>query len=145
MSKFWLVAGNGTHARVFAGDGPSADLTEIETFVNATGGIQEQDLVSDRPGRNPDPSGLGRSGVKETTHREHSMDEFARRLADYLGEHREAGDFNHLTIVASPSLLGRLRPNLSKMVQSSVLEELAKDVTTETPQQIQERLTRLGV
>lgn len=143
MSNFWLLACNGTKARFFAGEGPTGHLEEVETMVNMTGARHERDLASDRPGRHT-AGGHGRSAMNETHFKEQSVEEFARRIADFLQHQREEQKFDHLSVIAAPSVLGHLRANLHKSVQDSIIEELNKDVTTQSPSEIQGHLTRLA-
>lgn len=143
MSKFLLMAGNGSRARFFAGASALGKLEEVECMVNNAARQHERDLVSDRPGRNPDQMGVGRSAVSESHHKEHSIDEFANRISEFLTERHDAGDFDELTIVAAPSLLGRLRSVLSSPVRNAVVEELDKDLAFASPEDIQGQLTRI--
>lgn len=144
MSSFWLLACNGTKARFFAGDGPTAPLEEVECMVNTAGARHERDLATDRAGRYSDGGQGHKSAMNETHYKEQSVEEFARRIADFLQHEREAQKFAQLSVIAAPSVLGHLRANLHKTVQDTILEELDKDVTAQSPREIQEHLTRLA-
>jgi protein required for attachment to host cells len=143
MKQFWLVAADGGRVRFFRGEGPQAHLEEVESFVNTAGTRNERDLVSDRPGRSASANSFGSGAVNETHHKEHSVDEFGRRIAEFLDRQLEAGELQTVSVVAAPAMLGHVRAHLSKSVQALVLEEVAKDVTTEAASAIQARLTRL--
>jgi protein required for attachment to host cells len=118
-------------------------LEEVETFVNIVGTRHEGDLVSDHPGRAAGASSFGTAAVNQTHRKEQSVDELGRRIAEFLEQQLVAGELDAVSVVAAPALLGRLRANLSKSVQNVVLEEVAKDVTSEDADEIQARLTRL--
>ena len=143
-NRFWLIAGNGTSARVFAGAGPAAKLEVIAELENPEGRTSEQGLVTDRPGRRPDSSGNARSAVGEASGHDHSLDEFAREIADRLQRGRDAGEFDRASIVLSPSMLGRVRAVLKPSVRELVLEEISADLTNADADEIQAMLTRLA-
>lgn len=138
-----LLAGNGSRVRFFRGPSPIAKLEEIDSIENPTIHQYEREVGADRPGRQFDASGPARSAVREPTHKDQSVDEFAQRIADFLAEQHEAGQFEDLSIVAAPALLGRLRTALKPALRRRVLEEIDKDLTLAPPDEIQNRLTRL--
>lgn len=140
-----MVVANGTHARIFSGTSPIAELSEVEVLENPRGARHEGDLVSDRPGRNQDQPGPGRSAVNETTRKEESVDDFAGEIYASLRRRYDTGMLDRLTIVASPAMLGRLRSMIGTTLARTVIEEVDKDLTTHTASDIQQRLDRLRV
>jgi protein required for attachment to host cells len=142
MKSFWLLVGNGSRARLFAGEGPTAALEEIECFVNVEGRQPERLLVSDRPGRFRD-EGSGHS-ADETHWSEAKLREFAQMLSDFLGTAHAQNRFQRLSVIASPKLLGMLRDTLPGHVEDVVLEEIDKDLVWESPGAIQSHLQRLA-
>jgi protein required for attachment to host cells len=142
MTDFWILAANGTQARIFSGEGPMAPTEEIECFVNAEGRLAERKLVSDRPGRFRD-EGHGYS-ADESHWKDESLEAFADAISDYLEKAHAEHRFERMSIIASPKLLGILRKSLPDHVHDVVLEEIDKDVVNQSPDEIQSHLTRLA-
>ena len=129
-TRTWVVVADGARARLLLHDGPGHGLKPIPGYDFRALHPKDSDIVSDRAGRTFDRYGSGRHAMEPATspHR-HNKAEFARRLAKFLdGKHAE-GDFDRLLIVAAPRTLGNLRPLLSKVLQSHLIAELAKDLT----------------
>lgn len=59
MKTTWVLVAGNSHARIF--DWQSRDvLEEVKTFSHPRGRLQEQELVTDKPGRAFDSAGSGR-------------------------------------------------------------------------------------
>ncbi len=65
---------------------------------------------------------------------------FARRLAQHLTDAHRQKQFETLRIVAAPRFLGLLRQELSAQVKAAVVDELSKDLTHASDDDVARRL-----
>lgn len=129
--KTWILIADGARARIVLNDGPGRGIKpgpdkEFEG-VNAP----TREIVSDRPGRAFDSSGLGgrHSMEPRTDPHEHEQRLFHQRIAAYLDTAAKNGEFDRLVVVAPPKALGNLRSALTEAVRKKVIGELNKDLT----------------
>jgi protein required for attachment to host cells len=127
METIWVLVADSARARLFQTAGTSGQLEELTDLVMPSSRLQEQDLVSDRPGRVFDIAGEGRHAMEpRTPPKEIESDRFAARVAALLESERQQGSYARLVLVASPAFLGQLRSALSAQVRASVGMELDK-------------------
>jgi protein required for attachment to host cells len=143
-AKTWIVVADGARARFFSPDKESAKLvpTGLADLVAPASRQRPRDLKSDRPGRSFSAS---RSGVRhafEPPHDYHKLEKrrFMATLAETLDDACARRAFDDLILVAPRRSLGELRSLLSKRVQGSVRQEVAKDLTNEPPSRLRRRL-----
>ncbi len=141
MSKIWIVVADEAKARILTTNKSSEPLVEIQALSSTEAQEQEQDLVSDKPGRGSNGSGQGKHAMDEkTTHKEQYAIRFAKELADFLEKNQHKKSYMKLIIVAAPRFLGLLRKELGKNVTELVSLEINKDLTMLEPQAIREHL-----
>jgi len=129
MTKtIWIAVANRATARIFAAESPLGAIDEIETLVHPAGRVQEQTLVTDKPGRTYDRAGPGPHSDPDSVQHDHEMAAFAGEVAACLAKGREADRFGTLVIAAPPAFLGELRKHLDAQTQSLVTLELDKDL-----------------
>jgi len=96
---------------------------------------EEQDNPSDieqsanRPGRKQDIGVGHRSALDDTDWHELAKERFADDIAELLYARAHRGKLGPLVLVASPQVLGDLRPKLHKEVQDLVQGEIPKTLT----------------
>ncbi|HEV7345843.1 MAG TPA: host attachment protein [Devosia sp.] len=126
----WILLADGAQARVLENTGPGKGLKQVEGLDWDIEPLQNQDIVSDRPGRSFSSVGQGRSAMEPRTdpvaHRE---TEFVKAVAATLDRKQQAGAFDRLVIAAAPIALGDLRKALSPQLKKLVVAELNKDLT----------------
>lgn len=89
----------------------------------------DREQSANRPGRKQD-TGVGqRSALDDTDWHELAKERFADDIADLLYERAHRGKLGPMIIVASPQLLGDLRPKLHKEVQDLIQGEIPKTLT----------------
>jgi protein required for attachment to host cells len=142
MKEEWILVASRDEARIFSrrGMGP---LSLICDMGNPVGRLKAQDLESDTPGRSTD----NRMRARHAYSTEESMrDRFLRDFYREVLERIEKADFAHqydtLTLIAEPRLLGIIRALLPPGVKSSVTREIAKDLSFEDDKNILERLSQ---
>ena len=90
---------------------------------------EDREQSANRPGRKQD-TGVGqRSALDDTDWHELAKERFADDIADLLYERAHRGKLGPVIIVASPQLLGDLRPKLHKEVQDLIQGEIPKTLT----------------
>lgn len=148
-AKTWIVVADGARARFFSPDRETMKLvpTGPNNLVAPASRQRPRDLKSDKPGRSFSAS---RSGVRhafEPPHDYHKLEKhrFMATLADALDDACGRRAFDDLILVAPRRSLGELRGLLSKRVQGSVRQEVAKDLTNEPPSLLRRRLQSLLV
>ena len=129
--KTLVVVADGGSARVFTnvGDGRTLQLKQDEE-------LQIRDISPEGvSGQGPSgavPKDMSISQLNEAT--------FAKQLAQQLNDHALKHRYEHLILIADPTTLGHIRPQLHKEVQSRMLKEIAKDYTNSTLDDIQRAL-----
>ncbi len=147
MSNFWVVVADSSKARFFRGRSPNSELEEFHDLVNERSRQHEGDLVTDKEGRFHDDQGDTRPGAPrsstEPTAKDHEAATFANSVADFLDSRASSGEFTHVSIVANPKFLGRLRKAVSKSTRQRILEEVDKNLTDARQEEIREHLSKL--
>lgn len=141
MGQFWLLLANSSKARIFEGGSPIGELNEIFDLENESAKLREEDIVTDRSGRRHD-EGMGLSAM-ERDPLDEETNVFVREVVRFLEKHRNAGDFQTLSIIAEPQFLGKLRNEMPAPLRGLVIEEVAKNITNQRPEQFQEHLQNL--
>ncbi|SAK54135.1 Protein required for attachment to host cells [Caballeronia temeraria] len=112
----WVLAADGSRARIFETQGLKLDLRQVEDL------------------RNPAPR------AAETA--EKDREKFARTVADYLERSRMHQRFDRLRLAVEPKFLGLLRAHLSSETCKLVYEEADSDVSNMNTRDIGRRLDR---
>lgn len=146
MDPTWILVADRSRARLFTVERPRGPLLEVSSHDNPEARSHERDLVTDKPGRESDAGGPGRSAFEGPSAKEGAAERFARELAAMLEKGREAGSFKRLYLVAAPHFLGTLREVLDAVTYAKVEQEIAKDVVHESADRIRKHLPeRLAV
>ncbi|MPY69518.1 MAG: host attachment protein [Alphaproteobacteria bacterium] len=126
----WVVVADGTHARIYANDGPRKGLRRaLERDYEAGLPHYVRDILTDRRGSNAGGPGAGRHAMDaKTDPRRHVANGFARSIAAMLGEAAQERFFDRLILVAPPKALGDLRAALPKPAGDRVTGTLDKDL-----------------
>ena len=121
-----VVVADGTKARMFlnVGDGTTVSLRQHEMMAADEIPLQ------------------GPSGIAPTQQTPQDNDErtFAKHLAQKLNDGALKQEYAHLVLVADPSTLGEMRPQLHKETQQRLIGEVAKTLTNATLQDIERAL-----
>ncbi|WP_043739460.1 host attachment protein [Thioalkalivibrio nitratireducens] len=131
MDTVWIVVADAARARILCCEGRACHgLSDVEALSHSESRAQNQDLVSDRPGRGwAGANGDARHAFDDATDpAQLERDRFARMVAERLKAAHHQGVFKHLVIVASPSFLGALRDVMDRNVAHAVRAEVAKNV-----------------
>ena len=144
MSSIWIVVADAGRARLFSVEKAVGPLTEIETFTNPEARLHEGDLVADRGGRDANRSGSSHGLGEGRSTKDDNAEQFASELCRHLEKRRNGLAFTKLYLVCAPAILGSIRKHLSSGLKTLIGDEIAKDLTTASPEQIRSLLpTRL--
>jgi protein required for attachment to host cells len=101
----WVIVADNSRARFFTAEKPAGPLTETHDLANPEARLHEGDLVSDKTGRDRNPSSGTAHGVgADASHKQEGADRFALAICEELDAARAAGTFQKLYILAAPSL-----------------------------------------
>lgn len=136
----WLVVANSSLARIFKIE-KQHELKELKILEHPESRLHNLDLVSDKPGRDFESTGIRRHALEpKVLPKRQEFAVFAKSIANYLEHAHKQGEFESLYVAASPSLLGLLRqalhPNTAKLIKG----EVDKDMTQMKPQEISSHL-----
>lgn len=133
MTKTWILVTNAHRARCFEADGHGDELKELADFIypHASSGHDAQTAggvadVGKGHGR------TGHAGTQFEPHVEASAKErhgFARQLAEYLNTGVATQRCEHVTMIATPPMLGELKQSLSPAAGKALAGCVASDLT----------------
>lgn len=148
MEITMILAANSGRARFFTRVENASQLEEIHDMVNEAARQRAADLETDRIG----PKSAGKSvhnttgAVPNNTYQpaqtpaEHQADKFARDICAYLLQSQSEGGYSKLVLVATPQFLGILRPLLDPQVHAVTQQEINKDYTQLTVNELREQI-----
>jgi len=143
MREEWILVASRDEARIYArsGRGP---LRLISDMGNPSGVMRTQDLESDAPGRSTDNRMRARHAYSP---QESAKDRALRNFYREVFERIERGAFDQqydtITLIAEPRLLGMLRPLIPNIVRPMVGREIKKDLAYEDDKMLLDRLAQL--
>ena len=106
MIHSWIVVADASRARIFSSNGNLSQMQEVETLAQPASRLHEQELTSDLPGRAFDSTGRGRHAMGQTVDpKKQQAIAFAKEIADHLEDERKQQSFEHLILIAAPSML----------------------------------------
>lgn len=113
----WVVVADGTHARLFHNVGKQDAIR-----------LKQEDLLEPDM---KDAQGQGPSGERPPESSPEQTDEatFAKQLAHRLNAAALKQEFEHLFLIADPTTLGEIRPQLHAETSKRLCGELAKTLT----------------
>ncbi|SIT65841.1 Protein required for attachment to host cells [Ectothiorhodosinus mongolicus] len=137
----WVLVADASRARIFSADKSFSELQELQDFAHPESRLHEQSMQSDRPGRVFDSAGDGRHAMgKENPPKKHEATRFAKTLCEHINMGRARGDFEKLYIIAAPAFLGELRQGMNPTTQKAVVEEVSKNLATQSVEEIRAQL-----
>ena len=124
----WVIVADGTHARLFHNVGKQ-DALELK---------QHELIKAD----SADGQGQGPSGHRPPEANQGQTDEatFAKRLAHRLNAAALKQEFEHLFLVADPTTMGEIRPQLHVETSKRITGELTKTLTNSSVEDIEKIL-----
>lgn len=140
MNTEWIVVASREQARIFSRRG-IGELSLVCEMGNPQGLMKPQDLESDRPGRSTDNRMRARHAYStEESATERSLRNFYREVIDRVEHSHYQHEFDSLTLIAEPRLLGILRSLLPDALSHVLRREIPKDLSYAEEKQILSRL-----
>jgi protein required for attachment to host cells len=141
MSKDWIAVADRCRCRIFAQETRYGPLEEVLDLVSSNGGLKNQDINSDRHGRSFDSGGQGRHALGTSIDpANQEAIRFAKDVSQQLDAARKKRRFQQLYVIAEPRFLGHLRQAFNRPLQDVVAAEIGKDWTSQTSDQIRNRM-----
>ncbi|MGV3655182.1 MAG: host attachment protein [Noviherbaspirillum sp.] len=139
MQTNWILVADSSRARIFEREGLQQPLREVQDFNNSPGHAAADELRTDNTGRFVGRSDRtqGHTSEPATTPVQHENELFAISLAQFLDKAHEEQRYGGLCLIAPPKFLGLLHKHLKKNVLKTVEDELPKDISKFTPQEIE--------
>ncbi|MDQ2069096.1 host attachment protein [Natronospira bacteriovora] len=145
MPKTWVIVADASRARFLDFRGHVSGLEEIHDMVNPEGRMRNQDLVTDKHGTTNDRKGFASPQMGDNAEAAHQVERaFATEVARTLGKMASENAVQSLILVAPPRFLGELRQRLDKKTSALVKQELNKDISTLSPDEIKAHLDRVA-
>lgn len=143
-AHIWVVVTDGAQARFLMPNPKASELLPAgpPDMSSTDAKMRSSDLKSDRPGR---VFGSGRSGQRhaiEPKHDHHKMEKhkLSAAVVDVLDRACSRNDFEDLIIVAPRRSIGEIRTLLPERVRDRLREEVAKDLTKASPDELLSRV-----
>ncbi|BBD38301.1 hypothetical protein Amn_31810 [Aminobacter sp. Y103A] len=145
--KMWILVADGARARIIRRmEGDNEDAALLDDLVFEVNHKTLREIMSDRPGRSFASKGRRRSAMEYASDPVQEQEvQFAITLIEELGRRYADHEFDHLAIVAEPRMLGALRQNLPGVLLSTLVKEVAKDLTKLPKLQLMQALNKLDI
>jgi protein required for attachment to host cells len=151
MKRVCVAVIDAAHARYFRyvrTDAGHSSLEEVADKVSP--GRQAHGMFADKPSRGNSPGvGVPRASTLDDHRTDHIAEldtRFAKEIVADLTRIIRDEEFAHLIVVASPKMLGRVRPELVALRKSGIgIDEIPQDLTRLTSPQMHDHLAALHV
>lgn len=144
MDPILILVADQARARVLMSETRTGNLLEISDMANPSGRAHEGDLVTGEKGTTSGRTNLHHANYHPTTVEntaiERSAEEFAISINTELERLVRSHHPSRIHIMAPPKFLGLLRAKRSKPVHALVEEEITKDVSKLSTEEIREHL-----
>lgn len=142
MNRHWYLVAQSGGARLFEQEGVREELSLLRRFENPEGKLKTSAIVSDRQGRSETSSKMGHNAMGANDGpREHVIENFIHRVADFLNTEAEQDEYMDLVLVAEPHILGEIRKFLGKAATRRLRDPLSKNLAHIPDQEIMPHLT----
>ena len=136
-----ILVVDGARSSLFRNTGAALapELVKIESLDHQSPSTTE--LGTDRPGRRFESVGTGRGAYESPDYHQQEEDDFARDATAHLN--RLAADGKHkLILVATPKVLGTMRPHIAAKTHQLLIGEIAKNYAGRSAQDVADLLVR---
>jgi len=140
----WILIADGARARLVVKANNIDGYKQVIDTDFITDNRPSHEIGTERPGRTHDSAGSARHALQPPAdpHREEKR-HLAKRVAAFLEEQRQQKAFERLVVIAAPQALGDLRGSFPVPLQSMVAEEIDKDLTMFSLNDLQDKLPEL--
>jgi protein required for attachment to host cells len=143
QTRTWILIADGGCARVLASTGAEHHLAVVPGLSFEADLPANREIGTDRPGRSHESLGAARHAIEpHVDHHAQLKRKFVMSVLDTLAAKHTEGAFDKLIVVAPPTVLGIIRPELKGRLREITVCEIDKDLT-KTP--IHEIASHLGI
>ncbi len=139
--RIWIVVTDGEKCRFLTSEKRNQDpVAAMPDLIVPNPPTREQG--TERPGRAFESVGSRRSALEPPVdwHQQAKRD-FAREISNILQQKTRDNAFDELIVVATPEMLGNLRPVFASETKERIVGEVNKDYTQLTPREIKQQLS----
>lgn len=136
----WVLVADGEKALFLVNDGTAQNLDLRVHHEEAQDNPSDREQSANRPGRQHQSVGPGRSAYDDTDWHKLAKERFADHLAELLYERAYKGQFERIVLVAAPKVLAELRDKMHVEVTSRVVGEVPKTLTNHPIEDIEKVL-----
>lgn len=140
--KAWVLVADAEKALFLENLGDEMDMNLSVRRKEEQDNPPAREWAENRPGRFNDGPSVHRSAVQDTDWHELEKERFADDLADLLFKQAHRGDFDHLVIIASRTVLGELRKVVHLEVEDRIILDIPKVLTNHPIDEIEELLAK---
>jgi protein required for attachment to host cells len=139
MQTIWILAADNSRVRLFQELDQGHHLQEVEDFTHPEGGENNQELETDAKGRyfGKGERDQGNTAEPNISPVQHQNELFSKEIGEFLDKAGSEHRYDKLHVIAPPKFLGLLRKNISKETQKLVGEEIVKDISWNSTQEIE--------
>ncbi|MDG4866800.1 host attachment protein [Guyparkeria sp. 1SP6A2] len=120
---------------------PKGELVEITSLSNSAARLDNEDLVTDRPGSTTDRKGDAMHAYRPAnTAKDTEAKRFARDVVSRLDQARQDGKMDRFYLLAAPNFLGLLRDEMDDALAEVLVAQTAKDLTLRSTEEIRSAL-----
>ena len=140
----WILIADGARARLVVNANTNDGYKQVIDTDFIADNRPSHDMGTERPGRTHNSTGSVRHAMQPPVdpHREEKR-HLAQRVNMFLEEQLQQKAFERLIVIAAPKTLGDLRGSFSNPLQAMVVEEIDKDLTMFSLNELQDKLSRL--
>jgi protein required for attachment to host cells len=142
MNNTWILVADSGRARIFE---MHADTTinEIQDFTNSRGRFQNRELNTDSEGRFFGQYAQGNTSEPDVSPEKHEATLFAESVNKFLTDNCSPQRYSKLVVMAEPRFLGLLRDKMDDQVRKLVTEELPKDLSKASAEDIRKHVSTM--
>ncbi|MBT3135795.1 host attachment protein [Alteromonas sp. ALT199] len=130
VQKHYVIVANHDDATAYTYTNHGSALVEVKKWHNEFSGASDQDIYTDKPGRQSAPASQvpGVDSMNRKDAAELEDERFASDIADWLDGERKRGALGSIDIISGPGFLGKLRNGMSSQCTDVVDKEVKKNV-----------------
>lgn len=137
--QYWVILANTNAYRLYSYDKAQDELKLLKDVFDASGKLQDKDLVTDRPGHY-NTAFTARGAYESSSAKDHEIDIFLHDLAKTCEAGRLAHHVDRIILIAAPKVNGIFMKYLDKSTQALVTDLFKKDYMHFTQQELQDFL-----
>jgi protein required for attachment to host cells len=127
--RTYILVADGARSHLLLSEGRGKPLTEVKGSEHKIVLKPDHELSAERPGRVHESANVSRHAIERADLHQREKERFAQSLAADLDLRLANGEYDRLVVAAAPETLGVIRSSLSAKVKSTILAEVAKDLT----------------